>query len=187
MGNSFQTFRLILRPAVVALAIGIFGISVMFTPARATAGVVETWEYSPYRIQVWLAIEDTPDLSPNVRREIQRILLERTELVFGGAWQLTVSPPPASFATEMIYRLESVPVADLVELAKLGKIAAPKKQTVSSPDSGTAADGKPADGKSLEAESSAAKPADAQPADGKPADAPKDSAAESVPEVDPIT
>lgn len=192
MGNSFQTFRLILRQALVALAIGIFGISAMFTPARATAGVVETWEYSPYRIQVWLAIEDTPDLSPNVRREIQRILLERTELVFGGAWQLTVSPPPAPFATEMIYRLESVPVADLVELAKLGKIAAPKKQPVSSPDSGTAADAKPAEAKpaeakSAEAESSAAKPADAQPADGKPADAPKDSAAESVPEVDPVT
>ncbi|MFM7843070.1 MAG: hypothetical protein ACKPEY_02410, partial [Planctomycetota bacterium] len=55
------------------------------------------------------------------------------------------------------------------------------------PADGKSSDGKPADGKSLEAESSAAKPADAQPADGKPADAPKDSAAESVPEVDPIT
>lgn len=62
------------------------------------------WEFSPYQVKVWLALEDRPELGGNFPQRIGELLLGRAEVVFGGAWQIESSPAPLAIATDFLAR-----------------------------------------------------------------------------------
>lgn len=84
----------------------------------------ELWEFSPYRVRVWVAPGPHAMLTPALREEIARTFTQRAELTFGAAWEVTTEAPPSDFAVEAAVRLDSLSVAQLVDRAKL---APPKK------------------------------------------------------------
>lgn len=60
-----------------------------FKPIR-----IEPWEFSPYKIQVWMAAEAGPDLSPEVMAELRSDLITRCDATIGAPFSLAVVEPP---------------------------------------------------------------------------------------------
>ncbi|MFO0870731.1 MAG: hypothetical protein U0935_17520 [Pirellulales bacterium] len=87
----------------------------------------DSWEFSPYKIHVWLALEDVPELPPSLWPVLERSLRDQLEASYGATWEAQVHPAPARFRSELLYRLDQFPVDDLVTAAKLGKSGAPPK------------------------------------------------------------
>jgi hypothetical protein len=129
----------------------------------------DPWEYTPYRVHVWLALENVPELPEALRRDIERAVVEQSEAGFGATWDLKVASAPNRFASEVLYRLDQLPVEDLVTAAVLGKSAQPKKAASSKPPTEKpATDAKPA----TEAQPAAAQPAPSPKVDPTPMGSP---------------
>ncbi|MEQ8784761.1 MAG: c-type cytochrome domain-containing protein [Pirellulaceae bacterium] len=79
---------------LVALALAAGG-------ARSVYGQIE-WEYSPYRIKVWLALDSAVELTPALRAEIKRQLETWSESWHGAVWTLEADDAPAELATDLV-------------------------------------------------------------------------------------
>jgi hypothetical protein len=66
--------------------------------ARAEA----SWEFSPYQIRVWLAVDDGGELNARIEEEIKSRLLDRAEATVGACWTMTVESPPPELAADML-------------------------------------------------------------------------------------
>lgn len=115
--GSLQGYRRILASLIVAAA----------CCCARSAAAQDPWEYTPYKIQIWLALEAVPELPDGMRRDLQRAIVEQSEAAFAATWEVHVERAPARFAAELLYRLDQFPVDDFVASAKLGKLAQPKK------------------------------------------------------------
>ncbi|HZL90911.1 MAG TPA: hypothetical protein VFB96_21275 [Pirellulaceae bacterium] len=92
-------------PPLLRLAAVVFAL-LLLTEARAHAQAA--WEFSPYQVQVWLALEDRPELGGGFAQRMSGILVGRSEVVFGSVWRLDAATAPAAVAADALLRLESV-------------------------------------------------------------------------------
>jgi len=77
-------------------------------PAQAT------WEYSPYTIQVWLAMDGAAELTAGLAQRIERTITERAWVVAGAAWDVTVTACPAELTLDAARHPERV-TADAIQ------------------------------------------------------------------------
>ena len=92
------------RPALLGLAA--LALALLIPAARVHAQAA--WEFSPYQVQVWLALEDRPELGGAFPQQMGGVLAGRAEVVFGSVWRMDVASAPAAIAADALTRLESV-------------------------------------------------------------------------------
>ena len=90
----------------------------------------EIWEYSPYRVKVWLSVSPSLALSEDSEREIHRQIAEYAEINFGATWSIQVEPTPDALFGSVLYRLDELTVEQLLSrelLLVVGKSDEAKK------------------------------------------------------------
>ncbi len=90
----------------------------------------EIWEYSPYRVKVWLSIAPSLSLSEDSEREIHRQIAEFAEINFGATWSIQVESTPDALFGSVLYRLDELTVEQLLSrelLLVVGKSDEAKK------------------------------------------------------------
>jgi len=80
-------------------------------PSQAVAQL--TWEYSPYDIRVWIALDDLPELSPRVERDLAATIVTGTRGSAGYAWRITPSPAPPSLRYDLVHRTQETSVQQI--------------------------------------------------------------------------
>ena len=58
----------------------------------------QSWEYSPYRLRVWVAVDPSPRLSQRTYQEIEDTLKRRGAIIGKSAWDVQPSPAPVAVA-----------------------------------------------------------------------------------------
>lgn len=82
--------------------------------SSATARAQQSlWELTPYRVQVFVALEDTPQLTARLGQDVREHLAERIESLVGSAWNATVEAAPPELAVGMLRGLEQLGTDDL--------------------------------------------------------------------------
>ncbi len=74
----------------------------------------EIWEYSPYRVKVWMSVSPSLSLSEESEREIHRQIAEFAEINFGATWSIQVESTPDSLFGSVLYRLDELTVEQLL-------------------------------------------------------------------------
>lgn len=72
------------------------------------------WEYSPYRVKVWLSISPTLALSEESEQEIHRQIVAFTEVIFGPTWETQVETTPDALFGSVLYRLDELTIEQLL-------------------------------------------------------------------------
>lgn len=76
-----------------------------------------TWEYSPYQIDVWVAMDATPELTDGLAERMTRIIGERSWVVAGAAWEVRVAACPAELRFDAARHPELVTAESVLALA----------------------------------------------------------------------
>jgi hypothetical protein len=83
--------------------------------ARPACGqATEVWEYSPYRVRVWLSISPTLGLSDSTKQQLQRKITECSEIEFGATWAVDVLETPDALFGSVLYQLDDLTVEQLM-------------------------------------------------------------------------
>ncbi len=80
----------------------------------ASLSAQEIWEYSPYKVKVWLSVSPTLSLSEESESEIHRQIAEYAEIHFGPTWSIQVETTPDALFGSVLYRLEELTVEQLL-------------------------------------------------------------------------
>lgn len=107
----------VIRAAWVMVAFGVGCVANLCGVAVAQ----DPWEYKPYRIHVWLALEAVPELPAALGADLERAVIEQSDAAFGATWDVQVRRAPARYLTELLYRDAPLPPDELAAAAKLGK------------------------------------------------------------------
>lgn len=100
-------------PAVLVIALLVALLLPAFAfPSTATAD--DTWEYSPYRVRVWLAVRPSAALSDYVVGAILNELQVEAQLFAGATWRLAAEPAPESIRASLVTVLSSVDIPQIV-------------------------------------------------------------------------
>ena len=75
----------------------------------------ETWEYSPYRIAVWLSFDQCADFTPELQAHVQKRLQQQSAVVAGATWRLEFLQPPEALRYEAHAALDKVDTDLVVE------------------------------------------------------------------------
>lgn len=78
--------------------------AVIATPGRAQT----LWELTPYRVQVYVAIEDTPRLTETLSSDVRTFLIERIHTLVGASWDATLSAAPLDLSVAMLGGLDKL-------------------------------------------------------------------------------
>ena len=76
------------------------------------------WEYSPYQVRVWIALEETPQLPAELLPPLTEFLTRRSESVQGAVWQLEAQAAPPAIRSELLHGLQSLTADRLVAADK---------------------------------------------------------------------
>ncbi len=76
-----------------------------------------TWEYSPYSVQVWLAMDNAAELTPVLAQRIGQAVSDRAWVVAGAAWQVNIAACPAALAWDAARYPDRVTVDAVLALA----------------------------------------------------------------------
>lgn len=98
-------------PACLTLLLGLLSC----WPREAAAQTI--WEYSPYSLRIWLALDQAADVPAGLAERIKRACVERAWVVAGAAWQVEVLPCPPALATDVARQPESVTLEAVQALA----------------------------------------------------------------------
>jgi len=90
----------------------LLGCMLLGTFQRASSA--DIWEYSPYKVKVWLSISPSLSLSPDSETEIYRKIEEYAEIHFGPTWEINVEPTPDALYGSVLYRLDELTVEQLL-------------------------------------------------------------------------
>ena len=82
-------------------------------PLARSAHAQAAWEFSPYQVQVWLALEDRPELGPQFTRQVRDVVVDRAEVRMGAVWRLDAAVAPRAVAAQVLASPASV-VADTI-------------------------------------------------------------------------
>ena len=74
----------------------------------------EIWEYSPYKVKVWLSVSPSLSLGPESEAELHRKIAEYAEIHFGPTWVINVEPTPDALYGSVLYRLNELTVEQLL-------------------------------------------------------------------------
>lgn len=94
---------------IFALAIGI-----VISIAWGRVHSADIWEYSPYKVKVWLSVSPSLALSPASELELHRKIAEYAEIHFGPTWDIDVEPTPDALYGSVLYRLSELTVEQLL-------------------------------------------------------------------------
>jgi hypothetical protein len=89
---------------LVVIAILAFAVSVGSLQAQ------NTWEFSPYRIRVWVAFEPAPELTRWLQNQILGRIENEAVLYAGVTWKLNVEEAPRAFASTMVVALDELTI-----------------------------------------------------------------------------
>ena len=76
--------------------------------AVAPAVGQSVWELTPYRIELLVAFEPAPELTPRLQAGLIADLADRAETLVGAAWNLTAAPAPPELQPALSRAIESV-------------------------------------------------------------------------------
>jgi hypothetical protein len=66
----------------------------------------EIWEFSPYRVQIWLSVDPALAISPQANARLERDLMRQLDLVFGPTWETKIDTAPAWLRYSIIHDLD---------------------------------------------------------------------------------
>ncbi len=87
---------------------------ILSVPMPSCAWSQEVWEYSPYRVNVWMSVSPTLGWNEATQAEIQRKIRERCEADFGGAWRIRMQPTPDSMYGSVLYHIDELSIAQIL-------------------------------------------------------------------------
>lgn len=70
---------------------------------QAEAAEVEPWEYSPYRVQVWLTAGPSAELNAKILDRLSQSLTTQIESLVGAPWRAEVLAPPPELRTLILH------------------------------------------------------------------------------------
>ncbi|MGN6547036.1 MAG: hypothetical protein ACTHK7_18420, partial [Aureliella sp.] len=88
-----------MRASVLAtirsLGCALVGTALLLTSSGGrSAHAQEIWEYTPYKVCIWFALDPSLDTSAVARDGLVERVTERLESTFGAAWEITTAPAP---------------------------------------------------------------------------------------------
>ena len=89
-------------------------VAVLFAPFCSMSVGQEIWEYSPYKVKVWLSISPSLSLSEESQNEMHRKIEELAEIHFGATWTINVESTPDALFGSVLYRLDELTVEQLL-------------------------------------------------------------------------
>jgi hypothetical protein len=66
----------------------------------------EIWEFSPYRVQIWLSVDPALALSPQATSKLEKDLWRQLDLIFGPTWDTKIDTAPAWLRYSIIHDLD---------------------------------------------------------------------------------
>jgi len=102
------------QTSFVRLSVAVWLFSIAWCCLELRVAAQEIWEYSPYRVKVWLSVSPTLSLSDESEREIHRQIAEYAELNFGPTWSIQVETTPDALFGSVLYRLDELTVDQLL-------------------------------------------------------------------------
>lgn len=89
-------------------------VAILFGPFCSMSVGQEIWEYSPYKVKVWLSISPSLSLSEESQNEMHRKIEELAEIHFGATWTISVETTPDALFGSVLYRLDELTVEQLL-------------------------------------------------------------------------
>ena len=89
-------------------------VAVLFAPFCSMSVGQEIWEYSPYKVKVWLSVSPSLSLSEESQNEMHRKIEELVEIHFGATWTINVESTPDALFGSVLYRLDELTVEQLL-------------------------------------------------------------------------
>ncbi len=77
----------------------------------------QAWEFTPYKVQIWLATSASGELDEHVRQSLSDSLLQQIDSMIGAPWHAEIVQPPADFAASMLISDDLVTPEAIVESA----------------------------------------------------------------------
>ncbi|MFN6164107.1 MAG: hypothetical protein ACK5AC_17230 [Planctomycetota bacterium] len=81
---------------------------------RAQSSSNEAWEFSPYRIQVWVSMSPSLGIDEASRQDLYRRIAECCEIEFGAASSTLVGETPDALFGSVLYHLDELTVEQLL-------------------------------------------------------------------------
>lgn len=83
----------------------------------------EAWEYSPYRVKVWVATSATLELTDQLKQDVLREIVWRSDVIEGSAWRVEAALAPRRLNNEIVSSLgdmtfDRISNGDLVLVAR---------------------------------------------------------------------
>ncbi len=100
--------------------IGLIALAILAT-SNGVANAQKSWEYSPYDLRVWVALEPSPRLSDANFDVIAKNLKRRGKIVGKAAWKVRPSLAPQTIASDILYYMDEVTPEQLIEADSAGK------------------------------------------------------------------
>lgn len=81
--------------------------------SASAASARPLWEMTPYRVQVYLALDDVPRLTPQLASDLQLFVANQIEQIIGVSWNAKVELAPAALARSMLRGLPDLQTENL--------------------------------------------------------------------------
>lgn len=78
------------------------------------AAAQQSWEYSPYQLKVWVAVEPSPRLTDQFFPRVAETLKRRGKVIGRAAWAIEVDPAPVGAASDMLYYMDQLTDTQLI-------------------------------------------------------------------------
>lgn len=89
--------------------------------AAPLAGAETAWELSRYRVRIWIAGADAPEITPPLISGIRESMLTEIDSRMGPLWQAHVETAPASVQSQLLSETPSLP-ASFIDASQTGEI-----------------------------------------------------------------
>jgi hypothetical protein len=113
---------------VTAVAVWLGTLIAVAAPRAATAQ--DAWDYTPYRIRVWLAVRPSAEVGPVLRNEIIQTLVTLAPVYGGATWQLEAEEAPETIRSSVEAALDELTV-EQIAAAREGALAPDKVMLLS--------------------------------------------------------
>jgi hypothetical protein len=79
----------------------------------AVSRAQQTWDFTPYRFEIWLAFAASPELTDRLRDQVSQALVNGAELAAGATWDVQVSSCPADVHSDAVTALQTIEVEQI--------------------------------------------------------------------------
>ena len=99
------------------LAAGLLAVVGLLAAGPGPARAQSTWQYSPYRIRVWLAFDGSPELTAPLAETIATTIADRAQTVAQATWDVRTELCPLPLRTDAAIRTKDVTVEQMLQVA----------------------------------------------------------------------